>query len=234
MAKRSLQVHEEYLQKANSAFNVLGLTQENFAETRLNISRSTFCKFLTGKSIDRENFVKICQALKLDCEEITGIKEGRVGIAHPTESTKSKEATENIDIKALVTQLRQQVKADIEIRCGTMRILDMSQPIELGKIYTQVNILEKIISRRRKDITELLQNCNLEDFNRFNFGAIREERILGKEAVSKYKKLLILGKPGAGKTTFLKHLAIQCNRDEFQGDLVPFFVTLKLTFRRKI
>ena len=108
-----------------------------------------------------------------------------------------------------------------------MRIFDMTQPIGLGEIYTQVNILEKILGQRRKEITELIAICNLAEFSRFNFGEVKEEKIVGTEAVSKYKKLLVLGKPGAGKTTFLKHLAIQSIKNQFQGDLVPFFITLK-------
>lgn len=38
---------------------------------------------------------------------------------------------------------------------------------------------------------------------------------------------MILGKPGAGKTTFLKHLAIQCVEGRFKPTLVPVFITLK-------
>jgi predicted NACHT family NTPase len=38
---------------------------------------------------------------------------------------------------------------------------------------------------------------------------------------------MILGKPGAGKTTFLKHLAMQCIGGKFQSDRVPIFITLK-------
>jgi predicted NACHT family NTPase len=38
---------------------------------------------------------------------------------------------------------------------------------------------------------------------------------------------MILGKPGAGKTTFLKHLAIQCIGGKFQAERVPVFITLK-------
>ena len=159
-------------------------------------------------------------------KEFRKINKSRVGIAHPTESTENSQQSE-IDINALVNKLRTQVTKDIENRCGTMRILDMSQPIGLGKIYTQVNILEKIIGRRRKDIAELITSCSLEDFDRFNFGQITEEKIPGEEAVTKYSQLFILGKPGAGKTTFLKHIVIQCIRGLFQKDLVPFFVTLK-------
>ena len=49
----------------------------------------------------------------------------------------------------------------------------------------------------------------------------------GLQAVEQYPKLMILGKPGAGKTTFLKHLAIQCVEGRFKPKLVPLFVTLK-------
>jgi len=132
----------------------------------------------------------------------------------------------SIDIKTLVSQLRQQVTKDIETRCGTMRILDMSQPIGLEDIYTKVNILEKISGRARKDIRELIVNSDLINFNRFNFGEVTE-KISGKAAVEKYRTLLVLGKPGAGKTTFLKHVVIQCIKGLFKEELVPFFITLK-------
>nr|WP_275994316.1 NACHT domain-containing NTPase [Argonema antarcticum] len=38
---------------------------------------------------------------------------------------------------------------------------------------------------------------------------------------------MVLGKPGAGKTTFLKWLAVKCNLGEFQPHLIPIFISLK-------
>ena len=228
MAKRSLKIQEQYKKKVNSAFIGLGLTQKKFAEARLGLSRSTVSNFLRGKPVSRENFINICCSLKLDWQEIAGLTaEEKIDDLDQTkiQPTTQLETSPSVDIDTLVIKLREQVKADIETRCGIMRILDMSQPVGLDDIYTKVNILEKISGRRRKDVAELIDNCELE-FNRFNFGQVKE-KIPGKEAVSKYRTLLILGKPGAGKTTFLKHLVIQCSRDKFQGDLVPFFITLK-------
>ncbi|HEY9669843.1 MAG TPA: NACHT domain-containing protein, partial [Waterburya sp.] len=42
-----------------------------------------------------------------------------------------------------------------------------------------------------------------------------------------YSKLRVLGKPGSGKTTFLQHLAIECNQGKFAANRVPIFITLR-------
>jgi predicted NACHT family NTPase/DNA-binding CsgD family transcriptional regulator len=135
------------------------------------------------------------------------------------------------DIDTLVLEIREKVKPNIREQCGKMRVLDMNQPIELtGErgIYTNVNILEKITGRRRLEIAELLlQNCDPENFERFGLNRVSEKRVPGLEAVQRYSKLMVLGKPGAGKTTFLKYLAMQCIEGQFQANRVPLFITLK-------
>lgn len=133
-------------------------------------------------------------------------------------------------IDVLVQEVRQQIQPYIRERRGTMRVLDMTQPIELtGErgIYTNVNILEKITGRRRLDIAELLQNYEVDDFERFGLNRVSEKRVSGLEAVQRHSKLMVLGKPGAGKTTFLKYLTMQCIEGQFQANRVPLFITLK-------
>ncbi len=222
MVRRAFQLNSKGIIDAQKAFSILGLTQLEVA-SKLQMSRSSVSKFLNGKLVSADNFIRLCEELSLNWEETAGLKEDSF---HVIESKGNIQNAET-DIDELVHKFRNQVKEDIEIRCGTMRVLDMCQPIGLNDVYTQVNILEKISGRRRKELTELLQNANLEDFDRFGLTQVTEEKILGIEAVNKYSKLLILGKPGAGKTTFLKHLVIQCIRGSFQSELVPFFITLK-------
>ena len=216
MVGKSLQIREEYRAQAKNAAISLGLNQKAIAD-RLGCTRQPVSRFFNCKPVSNQLFVEICQILKLDWQEVTGLQI----------DNSQTEADSTIDIETLVTQLRQEVKADIKNRCGIMRIFDMSQPIGLDTIFTQVNILEKITARSRKEIAELIENCSLEDFDRFNLGGVVEEKIPGEEAVARHNRLLILGKPGAGKTTFLKHLAIQCNNDKFKEHLVPWFITLK-------
>ncbi|MEM9275098.1 MAG: NACHT domain-containing protein, partial [Cyanobacteria bacterium P01_F01_bin.143] len=225
MNERSHQVLEQYLDEVRQARRLKNITQKTIAQ-RLGCTRQPISKFFNGKPVSCELFVEICGIIDVDWQEVAGLNEGSFDNTDLTELEENVQTTE-IDIAVLVNKLRKQVRRDIENRCGTMRILDMSQPIGLGKIYTQVNILEKILGRRRKDIGELITSCSLEDFDRFNFGKVAEAKMPGKEAVAKYSKLMILGKPGAGKTTFLKHLVIQSIRGLFQGEFVPFFISLK-------
>lgn len=134
------------------------------------------------------------------------------------------------DIDALVQEIREQVKPNIKEKCGTMRVLDMDQPIELtGErgIYTNVNILEKTTKRRRVKIGQLLQKFDREDFEHFGLHKASEKRVPGLQAVQHHNKLMVLGKPGAGKTTFLKYLAMHCIEGQFLTNRVPVIILLK-------
>jgi predicted NACHT family NTPase len=134
------------------------------------------------------------------------------------------------DVTAQVQAARLQIRPQILEQCSTMRVLDMTQPIALtGEqgIYTNVNILERLTGRRRMELLDLFQQSDPEDFDRFGLSHIAEQGVPGLDAAQRYPKLMVLGKPGAGKTTFLKYLAMQCMTANFLPDHVPIFVTLK-------
>lgn len=207
MAKPSLKVSQQGQKLAHEAFTKKGFTQESLAAT-LGCNRSVISKFFSGENVWEKYFTSICDSLGINYKEVS------YGYIPP-------------EVKYSVDKVRNKVRELTQELCGTMRILDMTQPIELSHIYTDVNILEKLTALRRKTINELLSECGYDDFDRFGLGKVVEKRIFGTEAVEKYKKLIVLGKPGAGKTTFLRYLAIQCNQGSFLSNLVPIFIPLK-------
>lgn len=180
------------------------------------VSRATIAKAFKGEPVDRGIFIGLCDLLGLNWQEVAEL----ATVEPPAPSV----ASDAID----VAWVRSQVEADLRRRCGTMRVLDMEQPIALGTIYTQVNVLEKLTANQRLSSSELLGNLDeIEEFDRFCLGKVRQEKISGLDAVTRHKALMVLGRPGAGKTTFLKYLTIACLDEKFLGDLVPIFVTLK-------
>jgi predicted NACHT family NTPase len=211
----------EGIKQATISLKGMQLNQTKLAE-RLNVTRQPIGKFFKGETISDEIFVEICKTLKLDWQTIAGVVGPQTRNTGGFETGTGGLAPPALDIDAIVKQVRSAIEPLIREQCGTMRVLDMDQPIELTGdrgIYTNVNILEK--QSRLRSERELLEDCD------FDNRVVRERRIPGLEAVEKHRRLMVLGKPGAGKTTFLKYLAMQCITGGFAADQVPFFVTLK-------
>jgi NACHT domain len=111
----------------------------------------------------------------------------------------------------------------MEDRYDSMRIFGMPQPVPLRNIYTRVNVLKKITASHRIDILDLQRFF---DFDRRGFGFNQDTRD-GLQAVNEIHKIIVLGKPGAGKTTFLKHVALQALDGKLSEGRIPIFVSLK-------
>lgn len=113
--------------------------------------------------------------------------------------------------------------AQLERRYGTLRVLGMERPLSLRDIYVNVNVLEKITERQSILLSELER---LFDRDKRSFG-IRRETKSGTSVANTLDRFIILGKPGAGKTTFLKHLMFQTLDGKSQNQRVPIFINLK-------
>lgn len=209
-----------------------GWTQEYLAAEVNLKTRQPIWRFLTGRPVDRQVFEEICAVLDLDWREIAAAPPAELidtGVLRDREILLSKNVLKEaipIDIDELVKQIRAQHREAIENQCGILQLLDISHPVSIDDIYVDVNILEEIASHKWLEITDL-QEINPVEFDRVGLGAIDLTQIPGMEAVATYSKLRLLGKVGAGKTTFLQHLAILCNRGEFATHQVPVFITLR-------
>jgi predicted NACHT family NTPase len=211
---RSLKASIEGLKIVKSVLGTKYISQQSLAMA-VGCSRQVVGQFSRGGSVEIGLFQDICAKLDLKWLEIAELE------------VDAQSSIQDVDLDSLVREVRSKVSASIQKRCGTMRVLDMEQPITIDSIYTSVNILEKISRNQRRSIDELLDGRGVKNFDRFTLGAVRQERIPALKAVERHKKLLILGKPGAGKTTFLKWLALQCNGGRIHPNRVPFFITLK-------
>lgn len=139
------------------------------------------------------------------------------------------------NIESLVQQIRKQISPKIVFLCGTIRVLGMSQPIALETIFTRVYILTTLRFRQDLEPSNLVDSVSQNLRDRLHNVVISPSKP-GLEAVKNHQKLIVLGKPGAGKTTFLKYLAMKCieegNNEQTQKtnylrQFVPLFISLK-------
>lgn len=114
-------------------------------------------------------------------------------------------------------------RSNLDYIYSTTRILGKSEPVNLGNIYTDVYILDQPTASRRYDIEQLKKTFNEDRYARSNV-----ERQNGLSLIRQQDKghrLFILGKPGAGKTTFLRYITLQATGGQI--DKIPIFVSLK-------
>lgn len=110
---------------------------------------------------------------------------------------------------------------------GQIRIFGQTAPKSLKDIFTDVYVLDTPTAYRRFDRAALTEHLWNEDRG---LSFRHKERRPGEELLSNGSKFYILGKPGAGKTTFLKYLAVrEAQRGRWGQCLgkIPIFVSLK-------
>jgi predicted NACHT family NTPase/nucleoside phosphorylase len=136
------------------------------------------------------------------------------------------------DIDVLVQEVREQLKPFVQRICGTIKSLRMPNPIGIADIYTNVNFLTKLPRSRILDKDKLdsqVEHADKRDLKCLDLGGISETVIPEEEVVEivSQKNLIVWGQAGAGKTTFLKHLAIQCSYGKFYSGKVPIFISIE-------
>jgi predicted NACHT family NTPase len=240
-----LQATSQGIEQAKIALADLQLTQDGLAY-RLGITRQPVNRFFNSKDVGNGSFVRICEFLNLDWKTITNIPNPQAIRIDVLETGLPPNLPELVGgrlkiytliyfthvvvrllVSVLVQKTREVLQAFIQEQCGTMRVLDMEQPIELtgeNGIYTNVNMLAKMTRLRSEK--DLLENWEIEHGDRFNLGDVTKT-VPGLVVVQNIRRLMVLGKPGAGKSTFLKYLSMHCITGKFAMNAVPMFVTLK-------
>jgi predicted NACHT family NTPase len=122
--------------------------------------------------------------------------------------------------------VRDRYRDSLRARCGILQLLDLGRPVWIEDIYIDVNVFDRISAHHWCDLANL-QHLTPDRFARQRSGTSEQRhQIPAIQAVEAHSKLKIVGRPGTGKTMFLKHLAIQCERGEVAAERVPIYITL--------
>jgi predicted NACHT family NTPase len=167
----------------------------------------------------------LCQFLHQFHHISTFVCQNNFGMTH--------QATSDPNLDALIQQVRSRLLpfiTDPNGNIGTMRMPWVNRPMPVDEIYIHLNVLKKpSCSFHFSDWRQEYKPDNRQDFDRLGLSQVEKKRVEALSAVKDHPKLMVLGKPGAGKTTFLKSLTVECIQPEnnFFTDLVPLFVTLR-------
>lgn len=134
-------------------------------------------------------------------------------------------------VNKLVEQVRAQLYDSIQSLHSTMPLWGIDHLVPLGDLFVDVNILESLSSSRRSELDDLWQDFTMGDssyrsLDRIGLGKERQ-RISGFRVLERNTNLMMLGKPGSGKTTYLQRIVTECNTKKLQEQKIPVLIKLR-------
>lgn len=124
----------------------------------------------------------------------------------------------------LIEGLKCHCRDEIMRKYSKIRILG-GEEIDIGRLYVDVWLLDspekKLLKSPNNVLESLSKNRNKSDQDE------PIKRDFGRDIAKKKNKLVILGKPGSGKTTFLKYLALLWCEKKYKEDSIAVFLELR-------
>jgi len=202
-----------------------GLSQREFAK-RAGLETDYVSKLVNGKIAEprQDAIAKIAKGLELTTEELNRQIQQLNSEQLGSVENSPRSPTEISPLDALVQQLRSHQSEKIQHLYGKIRLLNRKQ-IDIDSLYVDVYILERLSSSRSNSMSNMLSAFDVER-DRLAMGS-RQKRSPGFQVANEQERLMVLGKPGAGKSTFLRHLAIACCTGDFQSDRIPVLIELR-------
>ena len=183
------------------------------------ISVSTLKRFWAKEQIRQKGFAAICKAVGVDDWQTIADLPTSPQPAEP-------EAIDPPDINNLVQEMRDRCCAYISAEYSKIELVNHKQ-VDVSQLHIDVYVLEECSRDSRATISGLLKDRDwYKDFDRLGLGQ-RKERIFGLQIAKQEPKLIVFGKPGSGKSTFLKQIAMACCGMEMLADYIPILFELR-------
>lgn len=137
---------------------------------------------------------------------------------------------EGVEALDLLRRFRKAQFQAVKFQVSMVKILGMSTPVALQGIYSPAHVSTTI--SRRLFRTEWLNARSVGDIQRALQDSKSKSVTTAEEFVEAHQHVVILGGPGSGKTTFIKHLALAyTDRDVFKTtklktSFLPIFLSL--------
>jgi Effector-associated domain 10/NACHT domain len=136
-----------------------------------------------------------------------------------------------LSVDDLVQQVRSCIHNSIQSLHGTMPLWGIDNWVPLGDLFVDVNILESLSSNRRSELGDLWQdfttgNSNYRSLDRIGLGK-EQQRVSGLVVLERNTNLMVVGKPGSGKTTYLQRIVTECNAGKLQAQRIPVLIKLR-------
>jgi len=209
--------------QANDALNQYFAGNKSELAKRLGMSRTTVTTFFKQEAIREAEFRKICVPLRLNWQLVSEVRSSAPQPQQEEADNPTVFPPEN-DFEAIVQRVREHCRQKILSQHSRMRLLS-GEEIGVDQLYVDVWLLNRSPSTFQVSQSKLLETFDLRN-DRLGLGdRIRRNR--GFEIANEKSKLVILGKPGSGKTTFLKHLAVDWSKGQFQPDLITVLIEFR-------
>lgn len=114
-------------------------------------------------------------------------------------------------------------------RYGHIQVLGMSKPMHLNNVFIDIEMLDSIGNDRYESVMKLMKSFKKSLETKRSLQVIEENKSDGIKTAERENRLMVLGAPGGGKSTFLKKIGFECLKGQNSElkKFLPILIELK-------